>query len=276
MARRAARRRHPFLDHAHPIPFAHRGGEVAGLENSMAAFQDAYDLGYRYVETDLRATADGVLVAFHDEHLERVTDATGQVERLRYDQLARARIGGQEPIPRFEELVASFPDVRWNIDVKADSALAPLFERLVRDDDLLERICIGAFSDARLISVRTVLGERVCTSAGPNEVRQLRATSLLGPLSQRLPIGADCVQVPTHYRRVPLVDRVMLAAARAQGLPLHVWTVNEEAQMRRLLALGVDGIITDETRILRTVLEERGEWVLPHGAPGYERRRHQR
>lgn len=263
MATATARARHPFLDHDGPIPFAHRGGEVDGLENSLPAFQDAYDLGYRYLETDLHATADGVLVAFHDESLDRVTDATGLIAEMPYEQVATARIGGREPIPRFDELLASFPDVRWNLDVKADPALAPLIGRLAGDDELLERTCVGAFSDARLVAVRTVLGERVCTSAGPNEVRQVRATSLLGRLSQRLPIGADCLQVPTRYGRVPLVDRVLLAAARAQGLPVHVWTINEEAEMRRLLAMGVDGIFTDATRTLRAVLEQRGQWVPP-------------
>jgi glycerophosphoryl diester phosphodiesterase len=267
MARGAARRRHPFLEHDHPIPFAHRGGEVGGLENSMVAFQDAYEVGYRYFETDLHATADGVLVAFHDESLDRVTDATGLIAELPYEQVATARIGGQEPIPRFDELLASFPDVYWNLDVKADPALGPLLQRLAGDDELLERSCIGAFSDARLISVRTVLGERVCTSAGPNEVRQLRATSLLGPLSQRLPIAADCVQIPTRYGRIPLVDRVLLSAARDQDLSVHVWTINDEAEMRRLLALGVDGIFTDATRTLRAVLEQRGEWSSPEHDP---------
>lgn len=229
----------------------------------MTAFQDAYDLGFRYLETDLHATADGVLVAFHDESLDRVTDRSGPIAELDYEEVARARIGGREPIPRFEELLASFPDARWNLDVKADRALGPLLRRLDGDDDLLEHTCVGAFSDARLVSVRTVLGERACTSAGPNEVRQLRATSLLGGFSRRLPIGADCVQVPIRYGRIPLVDRVMLAAARAQGVPLHVWTVNDEVEMRRLLALGVDGIFTDATRTLRRVLEDRGEWASP-------------
>jgi glycerophosphoryl diester phosphodiesterase len=252
--------RHPFLDHDNPIPFAHRGGEVGGLENSMAAFQDAYDLGYRYLETDLHATADGVLVAFHDERLDRVTDRSGPISELTWDEVAKARIGGREPIPRFEELLASFPDVRWNLDVKADPALQPLLTLLAEDDDLLQRTCVGAFSDARLVSVRTVLGERVCTSAGPNEVRQLRATSLLGRFSARLPIAADCVQIPPRYGRIPLVDRALLGAARAQGMPVHVWTINEEAEMHRLLSLGVDGVFTDATRTLREVLEQRGEW----------------
>lgn len=259
---------HPFLEHGHPIPFAHRGGEVEGLENSMPAFQDAYDLGYRYLETDLHATADGVLVAVHDESLDRVTDRTGRIAELTYDEVARARIGGREPIPRFEELLASFPDARWNLDIKADPALEPLLARLEGDDDLLARTCVGAFSDARLAVVRTRLGQRVCTSAGPSEVRRLRVTSLLGPLSRWLPIGGDCVQVPPRHGRIPIVDRLLLAAAHAQGLPVHVWTINDGEEMRRLLRLGVDGIFTDATRTLKSVLEQRGQWIPPGASPG--------
>ena len=254
---------HPFLDHTGPMAFAHRGGEVDGLENSLPAFQDAVDLGYRYLETDVHATRDGVLVAFHDEHLDRVTDRRGPVAELDYDEVAKARIGGREPIPRFEELLASFPDVRWNIDVKADPALGPLLHRLGGDDELLERTCVGAFSDARLVAVRTVLGERVCTSAGPGEVRLLRAVSLGGRLSRRVRIGADCVQIPPRHGRIPLVDRVLLGAAHGLGLPVHVWTINDEVEMRRLLDAGVDGLFTDATRTLRGVLRERGQWRGP-------------
>jgi glycerophosphoryl diester phosphodiesterase len=254
---------HPFLDTTGPIAFAHRGGGPEGLENSLAAFQDAVDLGYRYLETDVHASSDGVLVAFHDESLDRVTDRRGLIAQLPWSEVSRARIGGREPIPRFEELLASFPDVRWNIDVKADQALGPLLERLRGDDDLLERTCVGSFSDARLVAVRTVLGERVCTSAGPGEVRLLRACSLGGRLSRWVRVAAHCVQIPPRHGRIPLVDRVFLAATRGLGLPVHVWTVNEAAEMRRLLDAGVDGIFTDATRALKEVLRERGAWSPP-------------
>jgi glycerophosphoryl diester phosphodiesterase len=254
-------RRHPFLDHPGPIPFAHRGGDVDGLENTLAAFQDAVDLGYRYLETDVHATADGVLIAFHDETLDRVTDRRGRISELDWEEVSRARIGGREPIPTFDELLASFPDARWNIDVKADGALGPLLERLEGDADLLERTCVGAFADARLVAVRERLGERVCTSAGPDEVRRLRAASLAGRLSRRLAVAADCIQVPPRHGRIPLVDRVLLAAARGLGLPVHVWTINQEPVMHDLLDAGVDGLFTDATRTLRFVLRERGQWA---------------
>jgi glycerophosphoryl diester phosphodiesterase len=256
---------HPFLDDDRPLAFAHRGGDIGGgRENTLAAFQDAVDLGYRYLETDLHATADGVLVAFHDATLDRVTDRRGPIAQLSYAEVARARIAGSDPIPRFEELLASFPDVRWNLDVKADAAVGPLLARLRGDDDLLARTCVGSFSDERLGHIRVVLGERVCTSAGPAEVRKLRAASVVGPLAGGVRLAANALQVPLRARGLPVVDRAFLAAARRRGLPVHVWTINEPRTMERLLDLGVQGLITDATRALRDVLHRRGHWREGH------------
>lgn len=252
---------HPFLEVDGPRAFAHRGGDIGhGRENTLAAFQDAVDLGYRELETDLHATADGVLVAFHDTTLDRVTDARGVIARLRFDELARVRVAGTDPIPRFDELVASFPEVRWSLDVKADAAVAPLVARLRGDERLLARCCVGSFSDVRLGRVRSALGARVCTFAGPAEIRRLRAASVAGPLAGGLRLAADVVQVPIRVRGLPLVDRRFLATAHRRGLPVHVWTINEQPTMERLLDLGVDGIVTDATRTLREVLRRRGDW----------------
>jgi len=108
----------PFLDHPRPIAFAHRGGAAHAPENSWAAFEHAIKLGYAYLETDARATADGRLVAFHDRTLDRITDASGPVNALSYREVAALRVGGTEPIPLIEDLIAAWPDVRFNIDLK--------------------------------------------------------------------------------------------------------------------------------------------------------------
>src|SRR5436190_14890149 len=115
-----------FLDHPGPIPLAHRGGAKGQPENSLPAFQRAVDLGYRYLETDVHATADGVLVAFHDRTLDRVTDRGGAIARLPYHQVRAARIAGVEPIPLLEDILGSWPHARVNIDIKDEPALAPL------------------------------------------------------------------------------------------------------------------------------------------------------
>ncbi len=251
---------HPYLDHPGPIAFAHRGGGPPGRENSAAAFEDAVRLGYRYLETDVHATLDGVLVAFHDRTLERVTDRVGVVAALPWSEVSRARIGGIDPVPRLDDLVATFPDVRWNLDLKSNQAVAPMVSWLQRHPHLLERVCIGSFSDARLAAVRRAFGAGVCTSAGPGEVRRLRLASLGGRALRRLRIAADCLQIPPRHGRIPLIDRVFLAAARSRGLPVHVWTINDAVTMEDLLDRGVDGLVTDETRLLRDVLRRRGAW----------------
>jgi glycerophosphoryl diester phosphodiesterase len=253
---------HPYLDHEGPIAFAHRGGDLDGRENSMAAFEDAVGLGYRYIETDVRVTLDGVLVAFHDPKLDRVTDQRGTVARMTWSEVSNARIAGTDPIPRLDELLASYPDVRWNLDIKADRAVAPMIARIQQDETLLERICIGSFSDERLDAVRRAFGAGACTSAGPSELRRLRAASLLGRPLDRIRVSAHCLQIPTHHGRVPLVDPLFLSAARRRGLPVHVWTINEAPTMDTLLDRGVHGVVTDRTRLLRDVLTRRGMWAV--------------
>ena len=249
--------RHPFLDWPGPIAFAHRGGAGDWPENTRPAFAGAVALGYRYVETDVHVTADGVLVAFHDDRLDRVTDRTGTIADLPWSEVAAARVDGREPILRFDELLDAWPDLRVNVDPKHDRAVEPLAEA-VRRARALDRVCVGSFSDRRLARLRALLGPGLATSLGPGGVARLRAASV-GLPSGRFP--ADCVQVPTGARGVTLVDRRFVAAAHARGLAVHVWTIDEPAEMDRLLDLGVDGIMTDRPAVLRQVLERRGAWV---------------
>ncbi len=157
---------HPFLDHPGTLAFAHRGGAEEYPENSLASFRHAVDLGYRYLETDVHATRDGVVLAFHDNTLDRVTDRSGQVADLPWSEVSGARIAGREPIPLLSELLEEFPEARINIDPKDDRVVEPLVD-LIRDHGALHRVCLGAFSDRRLARCRSLLGPAVCTSAGP-------------------------------------------------------------------------------------------------------------
>ncbi len=168
--------RYAFLDGPTPIAMAHRGGAIEHLENSMPAFEACVAMGYRYLETDVRVTADGVPVVFHDPTLDRVTDRTGRVDRLPWSELAAARIGGREPILRLEDLLGAWPDVRFNIDIKAPGVVGPL-ARTVRRLGAEDRICLGSFSDARVAAARRVFGPGVCTSLGPRGVAALRLSS---------------------------------------------------------------------------------------------------
>jgi glycerophosphoryl diester phosphodiesterase len=249
-----------FLDHPGPIPFAHRGGSADGLENSLVAFAGAVDLGYRYLETDVHATSDGVLLAFHDHTLDRVTDRRGVVARLPWHEVRRARIGGREPIPTLEELLGSWPDVRIDVDIKEQGAVAPLVE-VIRRTQAVDRVCVASFSARRLAAVRRRVGPRLCTALAPPSVALLRVAAtqrLANALAQRL---APCAQVPDRVGPVRVVTAGLVALAHRRGLHVHVWTVNDASEMTRLLDLGVDGLITDRLSVLRDVLTQRDQWV---------------
>jgi glycerophosphoryl diester phosphodiesterase len=249
-----------FLDHPGPLAFAHRGGAGDWPENTMPAFENAVALGYRYLETDVRATADGVLVAFHDSNLERTTGRAGRLEQLPWSEVATARIGGREPLVRLEDLLGAWPDVRFNLDIKAAGVLAPLV-RLVRRMKVADRLCLASFSDARLAAARRLFGPAMCTSLGPRGVAALRLSSYSPRAAGLVRINAGCAQVPLHLGGRALVDERFVTAAHARGLQVHVWTVDSEREATDLLDLGVDGVMTDRPAMLRDVLQARGQWA---------------
>jgi glycerophosphoryl diester phosphodiesterase len=252
------RTRHPYLDHPGPIPFAHRGGDADGLENTAFQFRRAAEAGYRYMETDVHVTADGVLVAFHDDTLDRVTDGTGRIAELPWSEVRQARVAGREPVPLFSELLETFPDCRWNVDVKEEGALLPLLDLLERAK-AWDRVCVGSFSESRVARAQRLAGPRLATSYGVAGVLALRLRSWGLPLGPRA--TALAAQVPVSQAGIPVVDRRFVRTAHARGLQVHVWTVNDSVRMHRLLDLGVDGIMTDHIDTLRAVMADRGVWA---------------
>ncbi|GAA4408031.1 glycerophosphodiester phosphodiesterase [Fodinibacter luteus] len=263
-----------YLDHPTPLALAHRGGAGyapnIGFENTIAAFRRAVAMGYRYLETDVHATSDGHLVAFHDRVLDRVSDAEGAIAALPYDAVSEARIGGSEPIPLLAELFEEFPEVRVNIDIKSDAALAPTV-REVQRHGASERVCIGSFSERRLRAARAALGPRVATAAGQVGTAFLRFTPAL--VSRMFHTPAPVLQIPATHpvagRTVTLVTPGLVRRAHGLGKHVHVWfhawSREDAEEMHRLLDLGVDGIVTDHIDVLRDVLAERGHPLVPAG-----------
>ncbi len=261
--------RHPFLDGPSPLAIAHRGGADEAPQNTIEAFATAVALGYRYLETDAHLTRDGILVAFHDPRLDDLTDRAGAISELTVAEVEAADAGhvfspdagASFPfrgrgvrIPRLEELLLRWPDARVNVDPKEDSAVAPLVA-LIERLGAWDRVAFGAFSDHRLNRIRALSSGRACTSMGPRAVAAARLASMSGRIPRQ---GADCIQVPLRSGPVPIVTRRFLRAAHGAGLPVHVWTVNDEPTMHHLLDLGADGVMTDRPRLLRDVLAARG------------------
>lgn len=244
---------HPYLDHEGPIAFAHRGGNIAAPENTLAAFEHAVSLGYQYLETDVHRSADGVLVAFHDPDLSRTCGVDANIVDLTWAEISELRVGGAEPIPRMIDLLDRWPNHRFNIDCKSDEAVDPFVE-LVTERHLHDRICVGSFSLRRLRTLRSRLGRGLLTSMAPSEIGSLR---LAGRLPGNHPRAA---QVPTDAGRLTVVNERFITHAHKAGVPVHVWTINDAPTMERLLDLGVDGIMTDDVELLRSVFTERRLW----------------
>ena len=253
---------HPYLDWPGPIPFAHRGGTSAAPENTMPAFEHAVSLGYRHLETDVHLSADGVLMAFHDSDLSRTCGVDRSIADMTADELAAVRVDGRASIPTMSELFERFADVRFNIDCKSDAAAGPL-AALIRRYEAIDRVCLGAFSHARLTKLRTLLGPELLSCTSPQEVATLR---LVGRLSGH---ALRVAQVPVRYGApsgptgITVVNERFVRNAHCRGVAVHVWTIDDPGEMHRLLDLGVDGIMTDRPEVLRDVLVERDEWHGP-------------
>jgi glycerophosphoryl diester phosphodiesterase len=243
---------HPYLDWDGPIPFAHRGGASDVPENTMPAFQYAVDAGYHYVETDVQVTADGVLVAFHDNDLSRTCGRSGRISDLPWSEVKTALVDGVAPIPLLDDMLGTWPELRVNIDCKTNAAIPALVAALTRCN-ALNRVCVGAFSDARTGKVKALLGEQLCTALGPRGVTALRFGKPRRP-------AANVAQVPVSEGPITVVNEKFVAKAHALGIKVHVWTIDEPVEMHRLLDLGVDGIMTDKPLILKDVFETRGIW----------------
>ncbi|SDT78516.1 glycerophosphodiester phosphodiesterase [Actinoplanes derwentensis] len=250
---------HPFLDAPAPLAFAHRGGAADGDENTAAAFGRAVAMGYRHIETDVHASADGVPVVIHDPGLQRMTGLDARVADLTWADLSTVRIAGESLLPRLDEVLDAWPSTRFNIEVKADAVVTPALEA-VRRTGAGDRVLLGSFNDARLARVRALGGPRIATSLGQRAVARLWAAAIAG-LPLRLPPSAVAAQIPVRHGPVTVLTARFLAYLHRLGLAVHIWTVDDPAEIERLIDMGVDGIMTDRIEILRDVYAARGLWI---------------
>lgn len=228
----------------------------------MPAFQHAIDLGYRYLETDVHLSADGVLYAFHDANLKDRTGLHANIADLNAVEIDALLVDGVAAIPRLTDILSTWPTARLNIDTKSDASVVPLIEA-IRAYAAIDRICVGSFVDRRIKMCRRELGPQLCTSMGQWEVLRLLLASR--GLADPTLLQAACAQLPARYG-FAVTTPAVVETAHAQGIQVHVWTIDEADEMRRLLDMGVNGLMTDDAVELRRVLIERNEWA-PGGRP---------
>lgn len=262
--------RHPYLDGPYPRAYAHRGwhlDELAGMENTLAGFHRAVAEGFGYLELDVHASADGVPVVHHDATLDRTTDGTGPVAAQPAAALAQVKVRGREPIPLLEQVLTELPGVRITVELKSDAAVDPVLAVLERTGSW-QRVCVGGFNERWLARarVRAGAGRRLFTSMAQRDAFGLRSRAWLDMLPAPLsrlpapPVRGNLAQLPRRFGAVTLVDAALVRAAHASGHEVHVWTVDDPAEMTALLDLGVDGLLSDRPDLLREVLRARGQW----------------
>ena len=262
----------PYLDVAVPFGMAHRGGDGPAPENTEAAFARAVSLGFSHLETDVHLSADGVVVAFHDDELgspDGEPDPAGHgapadggrsgggvgrpIAELTWPELSEIDLGGGHRIPRLVDLLERFPEARFNIDPKVDQVVDPLIE-IIAAHEAVDRVCVGSFSEDRIRRVQAALGPRLCTSPGPAGMVKVLGAAIAWP-RWRPPYG--CLQIPTRAYGLPLTGRWLIGRFHRLGLQVHFWTINDRSEMERLLDNGADALISDNIDELVEVLAAR-------------------
>ena len=229
--------------------FAHRGGSLETSENTLESFQYALNIGSEYIETDVQLSRDGKVYIFHDDSLKRVAGIDKNFSDLPSHEIDTIKIFNGNAIPTLEEALERFPTTRFNIDLKTDLVAEPAL-KILKKHNAQDRVCIASFSDARIDLARKYIPS-ICTSMGPNQILQIRlgAWNLINPK-----IISDCIQIPIYKYGIKLVSKTMVDYCHANHLKVHVWTINDAKTMKKLISIGVDGIITDRPKLLRDVL----------------------
>ena len=229
--------------------FAHRGGSLETSENTLESFQYALNIGSEYIETDVQLSRDGKVYIFHDDSLKRVAGIDKNFSDLPSHEIDTIKIFNGNAIPTLEEALERFPTTRFNIDLKTDLVAEPAL-KILKKHNAQDRVCIASFSDARIDLARKYIPS-ICTSMGPNQILQIRlgAWNLINPK-----IISDCIQIPIYKYGIKLVSKTMVDYCHANHLKVHVWSINDAKTLKKLISIGVDGIITDRPKLLRDVL----------------------
>lgn len=261
---------HPFYAQFErgPLVMAHQGGKGLWPENTLYAFEQAVAMGVDVLEMDMHSTADGVLVVMHDDTVDGTTDGTGPVNALSLEELKMLDAGyhwssdeGQTfayrgtgiTVPTVEEVFVAFPTMPMNIEIKqAQPSITKSFCELIREYDMADRVLVASFHQETIEEFRRECPE-VATSTGEREVIVLFVLSKVF-LDATYSPAAQAVQVPEYRSGLHVLTPRFVDAAHSRGLDVHAWTINDVGDMQRLVALGVDGIITDYPNQLMDLL----------------------
>lgn len=246
-----------FLEGPGPRVIAHRGLALDAPENTLLAFLKALSAGATHLETDVHASADGVAVVSHDPELSRVAGRVARVDQLTMAELRRVPLGHDQGFCSLAEALDAFPHARFNIDIKDGRAAAPTAAAIVKAR-AGDRVLLTSFSAARRKAAAAALpGVAVSPSVSEFLPALVGAELGIAPLTRRSLRGFAAVQIPERRGPLRLVSRRTIRAVHAAGAEVHVWTVDDVADMIRLLDLGVDGIVTNRCDLLKGLVDSR-------------------
>lgn len=245
-----------FFPHSSPLVIAHRGLALEHPENTLPAFVAGLEAGADILETDVHVSSDGQVIIAHDPTLDRVAGRPGRVSDFTARQLADMDLGAGVGFSILAEVLEALPEARFNIDLKTPQVVSA-FVDVIRTLNAQERVLVASFDEAtRSRAVRDLPG--VATSATRKHFFPGLLYSTLGNQRslERVFYGIDAIQTPTHYLGFPITTPRFIDQLRAIDKHVHVWTINDEAQMRSLFDLGVTGIVTDRADIAARVRED--------------------
>ena len=246
-----------YLDNYKFTPFSHRGGSIENDENTLEAFEKSINLGYQYIETDVQHTKDNRLVIFHDNDLKRICNLDVKISDLSFAELQGYKIFNKHKVPLLSEVLNTWSNVYFNIDPKTEKSAYLLLDELKKQKNL-NRFCVGSFNSESLNIMRDGLKNKLCTSMSQDEVINFFINRFLPFFNNNAP----CLQIPMYFYGVKIVTKNLVEHVHNSGKKIHVWTINDESEMKTLIDYGVDGIMTDRPKKLKDILQERLLW--PH------------
>ncbi len=247
---------YPFLTAKKFIPLAHRGANYYNTENTLEAFKKALNFGFMHIETDVRASKDGIPYIFHDQTLERLTGDKIAINKLKSSDLEKIRLRGGASIPKLEEVLEEFPQTFFNLDAKSWDVVRPLAKSINRLK-AFHQICIGSFNDYRISALKRLLKGPVCYSAGT--IKSLKII-LLVKLGIKPKIIEPCIQLPYVFKGMKIINQSVVSKIKKSGTKIHIWGTNAENSIVELIDYGVDGLMVDDCLLLKKLLIKKGLW----------------
>ena len=215
--------------------FVHRGDASSYIENTLEAFKSAETLGYKYIETDLRETKDGKIITFHDANIKRITGSNITINRSSLSDIRMRRLPKNETIPTIDEVLEELPDSYFNMDLKVSNMEEKVLKK-IKSHNALDRICLGSFN-SKTIKKINVLEPKIITSMGLAQVVKYKFFNIKS--------NSKLIQIPISWNGIKVITKRFIEKLHNDNLKVHVWTINKEKEMQRLIDMGVDGIMTD-------------------------------